>query len=46
MGELTTKHISLVEQYGVLGVRYQSLREFYNCVRVTVNEGKAPKSCL
>lgn len=46
MGTLATAHPVLVEQYGVLGVRYQTLREFYKCVVRTMNEGKSPEICL
>lgn len=46
MGTIAVAHPKLVEQYGVLGVRYQSLREFYKCVARTMNEGKSPKECL
>jgi hypothetical protein len=46
MGELAVKHVGLIEQYGILGVRYQTLREFYSCVARTVNEGKSPKVCV
>jgi hypothetical protein len=46
MGELATKHPQLVKQYGVLGVRYQTLRELYKCVAGAVNTGKSPSGCL
>lgn len=46
MGTLATQHGELIEQYGVLGVRYQSLREFYKCVTRQLNEHKTPEGCL
>lgn len=46
MGTLATAHGELIGQYGVLGVRYETLREFYKCVTGALNEGKAPEGCL
>lgn len=46
LGEITTKHTELVSQYGVLGVRYQSLRAYYKCVLRQMNEHKTTEGCL
>lgn len=46
MGTLATAHADLIGQYGVLGVRYQTLRQFYLCVTRQLNEHKTPEGCL
>ena len=33
-------------KYGVLGVRFNTLREFYGCVREAVNTQKEVEGCL
>lgn len=46
LGTLAVAHTRLIEQYGVLGVRFNTFRQFYDCVRKEVNEGKSGKGCL
>lgn len=46
MGTVVQHDNGLIEQYGVLGVRYQSLRAFYACVATQLNDHKSPKGCL
>lgn len=46
MGTLAKAHAKLIEQYGTLGVRFNTFREFYDCVVEQVNEHKAPETCL
>jgi len=46
MGSLTDGYAKLLQQYGTLGVRFNTFREFYDCVRVQINEHKPANSCL
>ncbi len=45
MGAITVDSGLLTQAYGVLAVRFNTLREFYGCVRAQVNEHKAPADC-
>jgi hypothetical protein len=46
MGTLTNAYAALLQQYGKLGVRFNTLGQFYDCVRDQVNNHKSPDSCL
>ena len=46
MGTLTEAYGKLVAQYGTLGVRFNSFRQFYDCVRQQINNHKTANSCL
>jgi hypothetical protein len=46
MGTLTEAYGQLVVQYGTLGVRFNTFREFYDCVRQQINEHKTADRCL
>lgn len=46
MGAITVDSAELTRKYGTLGVRFNTLREFYSCVRTAVNTNKPVKDCL
>jgi hypothetical protein len=46
MGTITVDDANVSKEYGVLGTRFNTLRELYNCVRAQVNEHKSPKECV
>lgn len=46
MGTIVIDSSDLTRKYGVLGVRYNTLREFYGCVREAANTQKEVKDCL
>jgi hypothetical protein len=46
MGTLATAYAKLVQQYGTLGVRFDTFREFYSCVREQINNHKTADTCL
>lgn len=46
MGTIVLDNAELTRKYGVLGVRYNTLREFYGCVREAVNTQTEVKDCL
>lgn len=46
MGTITVDSAETTRKYGVLGVRFNTLRSFYKCVRAQVNDHKSPESCF
>jgi predicted small lipoprotein YifL len=46
MGTVTEAYGKLLQQYGTLGVRFNTFREFYDCVRKQINDHKPAKTCL
>lgn len=46
MGTITVDSAETARKYGTLGVRYNTLRSFYDCVRQAVNTNKPVKDCL
>lgn len=46
MGTLAIDSAEMSVRYGVLGVRYNTLRQFYLCVREAVNSQKDVEVCL
>jgi hypothetical protein len=46
MGAVTEAYAKLVAQYGTLGVRFNTFRQFYDCVRQQINNHKTADSCL
>jgi hypothetical protein len=46
MGTLAVDQPVTAGLYGDLAVRFNTFREFYNCVRRQVNDHKTTESCL
>lgn len=46
LGAVTLDSADMALKYGVLGVRFNTLREFYGCVREAVNTQKEVEGCL
>jgi hypothetical protein len=46
MGALVLDNANISLKYGVLGVRYNTLRQFYSCVREAVNNQAEAKDCM
>lgn len=46
MGTLVITSAQDTQRYGLLSARYNTLREFYNCVRERVNSGNTPDQCI
>lgn len=46
MGELAIDTAERDSEYGLLGVRFNALRDLYKCVSVAVNTETAPDHCL
>lgn len=46
MGTLAVTSATDTQKYGVLAVRYNTLRAFYNCVRDQVNNHKSAAECV
>lgn len=46
MGTLALDNAELTRKYGVLGVRFNTLREFYGCVREAINTQEPVEDCL
>ncbi len=45
MGTLAIDNVELAQRYGRLGIRFNTLREFYRCVREAANAGKGAEGC-
>lgn len=45
MGSIAIDQAMLTKWYGELGLRFNALREYYNCVRSQVNDHKAADTC-
>ena len=46
MGTLAVVGLSDAEKYGVLATRFNTLRDFYRCVREQINNHTTAESCL
>lgn len=46
MGTLAVTNVTDAQRYGQLGVRYNTLRTFYGCVRDQINDHKSPAECV
>lgn len=46
MGTLAIDSADLTRKYGVLGVRFNTFRQFYACVREAVNTQQRPDDCV
>ena len=46
MGTLAVDQPVTAEKYGILAVRFNTLRALYNCVRSQVNDGASPAECI
>lgn len=46
MGTVVVDSAETTRSYGILATRFNTLREFYNCVRTQMNEHKAPSECV
>lgn len=46
MGTVTVDSAEMSRKYGALGVRFNTLREFYECVREAANTQGNPEDCL
>jgi len=45
MGELAVDNVSVTKEYGILAVNFNLLRQFYNCVKETVEQEEPASVC-